>query len=100
MNDCVNFTREIIIDGSLVTTREEFFETLRSQLGEDILIGNNLDSLHDALTAISCSTDITIVEREILEHNLGSYWDKVYEVLMDSLDENYNLSVSFEELGL
>ncbi len=97
MQENINNTKEIIVDGSLISTKEEFFETLKRQLGEDILIGNNLDALHDALTSISHSVDITVLMRPMLEHNLGSYWDKIYRVIMDSLDENYNLSISFDD---
>ena len=99
MNDCANI-KEIIIDGSQVTSKEEFFSVLRNQIGEDVLIGSNLDALHDALTSLTAPSDITIVERELLEQNLGTYWEKIYEVLMDCLDENYDLSVSFEEINL
>lgn len=97
MQDKIKKTKEIIVDGSLISDREEFFETLKRQLSGDILIGNNLDALHDALTSISHSINITVLMRPMLEHNLGSYWDKIYRVIMDSLDENYNLSVSFDD---
>ena len=99
MNDCVNI-REIIIDGSKIASREDFYESLRAQLGKDLLIGSNLDALHDALTSLTTPSDITIMERDLLEQSLGDYWGKIYEVLMDSLDENFDLSVSFEEIDL
>lgn len=97
MNDCVNITREIIIDGSVITSREDFFAVLRDQLGEDVLIGSNLDALHDALTSITFPTDITILSRPALEVALGNYWEAAYTMFMDCLDENCELSLSFEE---
>ena len=96
MNGEVNTTKKIVIDGSLITTKEEFYDFMRLSLGSDILIGSNLDALHDALTAVSYSAEFIVEGQNLLEHNLGSFWDKVCEVFNDSLDENYNISLSFE----
>ena len=96
MNDTVNTTKKIVIDGSLITTKEEFYEFMRSALGSDLLAGSNLDALHDALTTVSYSAEFIVEGQNMLEHNLGSFWDKVCEVFSDSLDENYNISLSFE----
>ena len=96
MDDCINFN-EIIINGADITSREEFFEAFRSQLGADLLIGSNLDALHDALTSITVPTGVTILERSELESALGDYWNRVFAMLMDCLDENSDLSLSFEE---
>lgn len=96
MNGEVNTTKKILIDGSLITTKEEFYEFMRLSLGSDLLIGSNLDALHDALTAVSYSAEFIVEGQNLLEHNLGSFWDKVCEVFNDSLDENYNISLSFE----
>ncbi len=96
MNDTVNTTKKIVIDGSLITTKEEFYEFMRSALGSDLLAGSNLDALHDALTTVSYSADFIVEGQSLLEHNLGSFWDKVCEVFNDSLDENYNISLSYE----
>ena len=96
MNDDVNTTKKIVIDGSLITTKEEFYDFMRLSLGSNLLIGSNLDALHDALTTVSYSTEFVVESRSMLEHNLGAFWDKVCEVFNDSLDENYNISLSFE----
>ena len=96
MNGEVNTTKKIVIDGSLITTKEEFYEFMRLSLGSDLLIGSNLDALHDALTAVSYSAEFIVEGQNLLEHNLGSFWDKVCEVFNDSLDENYNISLSVE----
>ena len=96
MNDTVNTTKKIVIDGSLITTKEEFYEFMRSALGSDLLAGSNLDALYDALTTVSYSSEFIVEGQSLLEHNLGSFWDKVCEVFNDSLDENYNISLSYE----
>lgn len=94
-NDAIT-TKKIVIDGSLITTKEEFYDFMRLSLGSDILIGSNLDALHDALTTVSYSAEFIVEGRDLLEHNLGSFWDKVCEVFNDALDENYNISLSFD----
>ena len=96
MNNDAITTKKIVIDGSLITTKEEFFDFMRLSLGSDILIGSNLDALHDALTTVSYSAEFIVEGRDLLEHNLGSFWDKVCEVFNDALDENYNISLSFD----
>ena len=96
MNNDAITTKKIVIDGSLITTKEEFFDFMRLSLGSDLLIGSNLDALHDALTTVSYSAEFIVEGRDLLEHNLGSFWDKVCEVFNDALDENYNISLSFD----
>ena len=96
MNGEVNTAKKIVIDGSLITTKEEFYDFMRLSLGSDLLMGSNLDALHDALTTVSYSAEFVVEGQSLLEHNLGSFWDKVCEVFNDSLDENYNISLSFE----
>ena len=96
MNNDINETKKIVIDGSLITTKEEFYDFMRLSLGSDLLMGSNLDALHDALTTVSYSAEFIVEGRDLLEHNLGSFWDKVCEVFNDALDENYNISLSFD----
>ena len=96
MNNDAITTKKIVIDGSLITTKEEFYDFMRLSLGSDLLIGSNLDALHDALTTVSYSAEFIVEGRDLLEHNLGSFWEKVCEVFNDALDENYNISLSFD----
>ena len=96
MNNNAITTKKIVIDGSLITTKEEFYDFMRLSLGSDILIGSNLDALHDALTTVSYSAEFIVEGRDLLEHNLGSFLEKVCEVFNDALDENYNISLSFD----
>lgn len=73
MNNDAITTKKIVIDGSLITTKEEFYDFMRLSLGSDILIGSNLDALHDALTTVSYSAEFIVEGRDLLEHNLGSF---------------------------
>ena len=87
----------IIIDGNLIGTREDFFEALRRQIGEDLLCGSNLDALHDALTALSAHTVIEIKNESHLTEFLGDYWKHVLWMFNDCLDENENLKLEYTE---
>ncbi len=84
----------IIIDGSRIGSREDFFEVLRLQIGAERLIGTNLDALHDALTSLTVHTVIEIHNEPDLEAVLGDYWKKVLWMLNDCLDENSNLELN------
>ena len=83
----------IIIDGSRIGSREEFFEALRQQIGAGLLIGSNLDALSDVLTSLSQHTVIEIRGQQQLAESLGDYWKKVLWMLNDCLDENENLEL-------
>ena len=83
----------IIIDGSCIGSREEFFEALRQQIGAALLIGSNLDALYDVLTSLTVHTVIEIHDETKLAAVLGDYWKKVLWMLNDCLDENENLEL-------
>ena len=83
----------LIIDGNTIHSREEFFETLRTQLGESRLTGSNLDALYDALTSITQHTVIEVKNKPQLENSLGEYWQKITWVLNDCLEENRDLKL-------
>ena len=83
----------LIIDGNTIRSKENFFDAMRTQLGEDRLIGSNLDALYDVLTSITCHTVIEIINRPQLEESLGDYWQKIFWVLSDCLEENRDLKL-------
>ena len=86
----------IIIDGNRIGSREELFDALRMQLGENRLIGSNLDALHDVLTSLTHHTVIEIRGGQKLEEALGDYWKRLMWLLNDCLDENRDLEVDTE----
>lgn len=83
----------IRIDGSCISSREELFQALRGQLGEDRLMGSNLDALYDVLTSITSHTIIEIRHADQLEDHLGEYWKRILWMINDCLDENENLKL-------
>ena len=90
-------TDRIIIDGKLISSKEEFFSIIRNQVGEDLLVGSNLDALHDVLTSLTVHTSIEISGEKYLSKRLGSYWKKVLWMISDCLDENRNLKLVMTE---
>ena len=87
----------IVIDGNTIDSRESLFHALRSQLGEDLLTGNNLDALHDALTSITVHTVIEVKSQAKLSETLGDYWKRMFWMLNDCLDENRDLKLELTE---
>ena len=87
----------IVIDGNTIDSRESLFHALRSQLGEDLLTGNNLDALHDALTSITVHTVIEDRNQAKLAETLGDYWKRIFWMLNDCLDENRDLKLELTE---
>ena len=83
----------ITIDGSHIESREHLFQSLREQIGEDRLIGSNLDALYDVLTAFTEYTELEVFYEDRLTSNLGDYWKKLLWVINDCLDENENLKL-------
>ncbi|MBR5488772.1 MAG: barstar family protein [Firmicutes bacterium] len=87
----------IVIDGSVIDSKETFFHALRSQLGEDKLPGSNLDALHDVLTSITVHTVIEVRNQAKLAEALGDYWKRIFWLLNDCLDENRDLKLELTE---
>ena len=87
----------IVIDGNTIDSRESLFHALRSQLGEDLLTGSNLDALHDALTSITVHTVIEVINQAKLAETLGDYWKRMFWMLNDCLDENRDLKLELTE---
>ena len=87
----------IIIDGNIIDSRDAFFNTVRSQVGADKLVGSNLDALHDVLTSITVHTVIEVQNRRLLEAALGDFWKRIMWVLTDCIDENRDLKLELME---
>ena len=89
-------TDRIFIRGKEIVSRDDFYKSLCSQLGEERLIGSSLDALHDVLTSLTHHTVIEISEEEVLREALGDYWKKILWMLNDSLDENRDLELEIK----
>lgn len=83
----------IILDGTVIDSREAFFAAVRSQAGEDLMPGSNLDALYDCLTSLNVHTVIEVHSESGLQQALGDYWKRVLWVINDCLDENKDLEL-------
>ena len=57
--------------------------------------GNNLDALHDCLTALPGETELTLLNWAAAEENLGRYAAALKRVLEDSAQENPLLHIHY-----
>ena len=84
-----------IIDGSAVSSMAEIHRTLAEQLSLPEWYGNNLDALHDQLTAIGEPTLLQLLHWEDAESSLGRYAQGALRAIEDAVEENPYLNVIF-----
>lgn len=78
---------EIIIDGNLITNKQELFSNLKLQINSDEFYGNNLDALWDVLSSINEELIVEIKNLNTLKLNLGEYTDSLVQLFMDLKEE-------------
>lgn len=88
--------KKIEVDASLFTDPQAVHTVLKQALCEDGYIGNNLDALHDVLTAVGKKTKITVKNFTAAEKQLGDYASALALVLASSASSNRYLTVVFE----
>jgi len=92
--------RTIVLDGSLMATREEAHAYLSRRLGLPDYYGNNLDALYDILSAdLMEPTRLVLYRREALVQSLGAYSAALLAALADAARENPHLQVVFDSGG-
>ncbi len=86
---------EVTLDLSGITTREAFHVAFAQALSFPEWYGNNLDALHDCLTAIGTETTLRLVGWDALEQNLGPYAKGAKKAILHAAQENPRLFVVF-----
>lgn len=81
----------ILIDCSLISSKEELHTAIRQELNFPDYYGMNLDALSDCLTDISNPTELSFVGYAQLEGDLQRYFRKAVWVIMCACSENPNL---------
>ena len=77
--------RELLIDGELIHSKNDFYDAVRSQLSVPDYFGNNLDALHDIMTEYSEPVRLTIEHLTSLRKSLGStYLMLLFTVMTES----------------
>lgn len=76
--------RKICIDGALIHSREELFDSIRSEMPDLGLIGNNLDALYDVLSESSEPLEVELRQFGELKEHLGEdYVNRLMQMLND-----------------
>ena len=94
--------QKIVIDGSLLSTREALHEYLADELSFPAHYGGNLDALFDCLTEVEHPVEFVMEAPELLVENLGQYAVNLALVLHDAQSANPNIifDFSFDEADL
>lgn len=83
---------EIIIDCTLIATREDLHRIFRDTLSFPEEYGNNLDALYDCLTEITGK--VRLLDWETAEARLGRYGEKAKKVIATAALQNTRLDLS------
>ncbi len=87
--------KTIVLKLTEIKSKEELHALLAEKLNLPEHYGKNLDALHDCLTDIHDETEVIAEDLDALKEALGRYGNSFERVLIDSADENENLSVRF-----
>ena len=87
--------KEVTLDCRGFVPRSELHRAFAEALSFPDHYGNNLDALHDCLTALSEETRLILLHWDAAEESLGRYAAALKRVLDDSQQENPNLNIQF-----
>ena len=88
---------EIRLDLTQFEDKITLHRYLKETLGFPFYYGANLDALHDELTSITTDTKLVAVFAKEPKGNMELYAPRIKRVFLDAEEENYHLTVSFEE---
>ena len=88
--------KEIIIDCSLLKTRDDFHDHLAQALAFPDWYGKNLDALHDLLTAAPEETHLVFRNWNQAEEALGPYAAGIQRTLAHAASRNFKLTVEYQ----
>ncbi len=79
----------VILDGSVMTSREKAYRHIGRQLHFPEYFGKNLDATHDLLTDMYVNEDtiIILMNARKMKKSLGEYGDKLIDVFAASSEE-------------
>ena len=77
-------------------TREKAHAHIARRLSFPDHYGKNLDALHDMLTERGEKTEIVIKGSERLRNSMDGYGAKIIRVMLDSAEENSNITVTLK----
>ncbi len=87
--------KEVTLDCRGFVPRSELHRAFAEALSFPDHYGNNLDALHDCLTAIADETQLMLLNWNAAEEGLGRYAAALKRVLTDAEAENPRLHILF-----
>ena len=90
--------RDIVLDICAFDTKAAMHQYLKNQLEFSDYYGANLDALYDELTSTTENTALTLRYAAKPMGEMAHYLPRVLEVFQDAAQENYHLSVNYEEI--
>lgn len=88
---------EIRLDLTQFEEKISLHRYLKETLGFPFYYGANLDALHDELTSNTADTKLVVVFAKEPLGKMAEYAPRLKRVFLDAAEENYHLTVSFEE---
>ena len=88
---------DAILDGRTIDSRETLHQRLFELLHLPAWYGRNLDALHDELTSETEELSLVVVLPHRGKGKMEEYLPRLKRVFEDAAEENYHLSVAFEE---
>ena len=88
--------RAVILDCRGFVPRSELHKVFAEALSFPDHYGNNLDALHDCLTALPEETRLTLLHWDAAAEGLGRYAVALKRVLTDAEAENPGLHIYYE----
>ncbi len=83
--------RKIILDGNMMTSRQETHSYIKKKMKFPEYYGSNLDALADCLSEIGKKTKIELINADKMIENLGVYHKGFIRVFTDSAENNENI---------
>ena len=79
----------IILDGSVMTSRERAYKHIARELRFPEYFGKNLDALYDLLTDLYVNEDtiVILMNCRTMKKSLGEYGDKLIEAFANASEE-------------
>lgn len=88
---------ELVLDGNLITNKEELYKTLKEQIKDVEFYGNNLDALWDVLSYGPETLNVIVLNNDDLLYNLGDYANQLMQLFADLSDVDVKVTIEIEE---
>lgn len=85
----------IELDCARMLDRKQTHDYLKAQFGFPNYYGKNLDALYDLLSSADEDYEISVVNREVIEENLGGYGSALLAAIEEASEDNPRVTLVF-----